>query len=321
MKKKLSLLTVAAVCLFLSGCGLNTGEIPIATEVPGVESVLPEVRAPEYTADQRTVTLYFRYGEENLLAPEIRQISVTPDTSLEEKILSELLGGPGSHSTELNAVFPAGTRVRSVSRDKRTLFVTLTQELMNGPAAENGEADPSALAAERYLAVQSLVGTVTENCEVDEVQILLAEDGKENSAARLPASYFTEGAEGPAGPVTRDSGVFLTPEVTARVLLESWRNEAWARIYPFLDQPQDDLLTSQDLIARMTGLPALTDFRLSGAGISPDGSEAVFSADMTIRQRDGSVTEMKGRILRLKRVSGMWKTDYDLLTGWVVDQQ
>lgn len=319
MKKKLILLSVAAMCLFLSGCGVRTGEIPIATDVPGFDMVLPEVRAPEYTADQKTVTLYFRYGDEELLAPEIRQISVTPDTSLEEKILSELLGGPDSHTTELNTLFPPGVRVKNVSREKRTLFVTMTTELMERPM-ETGETDRYTLDRERYLAVQSLVGTVTENCGVDEVQILLAEDGKEKGAIRLPASYFREGAEGPSGPVTRDSTVFLTPEMTAEFLMESWRNEAWAKIYPLLDQPQDDRLTYQDLVARMNGLPGITDFRLSGAGISPNGTEAVFSADITIRQRDGTVTCLQGRILRLKRVSGIWKTDYDLLTGWVVDQ-
>ena len=132
MKKLLPCLLL--VCLCLTGCA--TLSLPLeketATLVPGTNPALPEAQAPASLAVKETAVLYFRYMDEPYLAPETRQVTHSPSKPFELSLLTELISGPGSHSSDLTALFPPGTRVLSTVSRGRTLFVTLSREIMDG---------------------------------------------------------------------------------------------------------------------------------------------------------------------------------------------
>lgn len=322
--RKLALTSLALLLTAsLSGCGTPavTPEIPTATLVPGTNPVLPEVNAPKYQARQENVTLFFRYGAQPYLAGETRTLYITADTSTEERLVSELLAGPGSHTTGLNGLFPEGTKVTGVSREGRTLFVTLSSDLMNAMAdePENWREDTywqTEVPLRRRLAMQSLVGTLTENRDVDEVQVLV-EEGTET--ARLKEDYYrTDEKTGAlAASLRRDADLFLTPEVTLRHLLDRWKLEDWQGMYPFLSD--GEVTAWADFVTGMNRMPRIRAYETHGASISPDGETATFPVDLETTGRDGTEESLKGRIMRLKRVNGLWKISWEQLTGWVVE--
>ena len=125
--KKLLLLLLA---LLLTGCAaspLSQAISPLPADID-----LPQPDAPDSIASAQAATLWFRYLDEPLLAPESRTLTFSPDQPMELTLISALLGGPDAHSTDLTALFPAGTRVLSTVRQGRTLVVTLSRHIMDG---------------------------------------------------------------------------------------------------------------------------------------------------------------------------------------------
>ena len=131
MKKPVFLLFL--LLLTLSGCAplVSPLQKETATLVPGTNPVLPEAQAPASLSVKETAVLYFRYMNEPYLASEIRQVTHSPSKPFELSLLTELISGPGSHSSDLTALFPPGTRVLSTVSQGRTLFVTLSREIMD----------------------------------------------------------------------------------------------------------------------------------------------------------------------------------------------
>lgn len=114
-------------------------------------------------------------------------------------LISQLLLGPGTASADLNVLFPEGTRVLSTVRQGRTLFVTLSREIMNGYPDEPVDWQEDAewrteAPLRRVLCMQSLVATVTENCDVDQVQVLVQAGSTGSGSLRLKQNYFLDDA-------------------------------------------------------------------------------------------------------------------------------
>ena len=128
-----------SLCLLLGGCAQIMPD-PVrdaaSTLAPEVEDALPQVEAPLSASVSREVTLYFRYGDQPYLAPEVRTISVPPDQSFEWTLLQELAKGPGSRSTQLTGTLPEGCAILSAAGQGRTLFVTLSSNILKGWADE-----------------------------------------------------------------------------------------------------------------------------------------------------------------------------------------
>jgi len=321
--KKRLLILLALCALTLAGC--STARLPqggaSATNVPGVRSALPEAQAPASLDSRETATLYFRYLNEPFLAPETRIITHSPSRPYELSLLTELLSGPGSHSTDLTGLFPAGTQVLSTVTQGRTLFVTLSKEILAG-YPEDSAGTPAQQQLRRRLCMQSIVATITENCAIDRVQILVEQTSSTGGSLRLQESYFLADPQSTAlvGPMTRDDSLLLTPGRTMELLCELWRSRDWQRLYQYIARRDPstgvERVSYSDFVTAMENLPLLSQCIVTGGSVTLDGTQATYTLDAATLDK-GRETLHPGCILRLCRESGLWRVTLSQLTGWL----
>lgn len=309
--KKLMLLLLA---LLLTGCATHPLPEVAQSLPPEIEAPLPG--APDTLVSSDTVTLWFRYLDEPLLAPETRAISLSPDQPMEYALLSALLAGPDIQSTSLTGLFPAGTRLLSTVKQGRTLFVTLSREIMNGYPDEPAlwQNDPywaAEMPLRRRLCMQSLIATVTENCDIDAVQVLLEQQGDVTDSLRLRQRYYldTDDEKQLADPLTRDNGLLLSPGTAMTTVLSLWQQRDWTRLLRYVATDDEDALTNT-----LDQLPALLDFSLSGPTLA--GRTATFTLTARLRVPTGAFIRAD-RVLKLREENGLWRITPEQLTGWL----
>ena len=279
-------------------------------------SLLPRLAAGEELPaasgageSRREAVLWFRYQDEPYLAQERRTVTVSPERPFETVLLSALASGPEAQSALLGDVFPAGGRVLSTVRSGRTLFVTVNHRMLEG--AE----EPESLEA-RTLCLQAIAATVTENCEIDRVQ-LLVEQGERSltESLRLPASFLPGGsAAEPLPPLMREEGALLTPGCVARRVLALWTEQDWPRLWKYVPH---ELGGYEDFVLRMESLPALISASCEGGSVSGNRSTWTVAAELL---RDGVREEKTGGILRLTCLEGIWQVTEEQLTGWLREE-
>lgn len=307
MKKLLPLLLA---CLLLTGCTsdpLAPIASPSASDIPApVVTGLPE--------DEDLATLWFRYGTEPLLAPETRMITHSRTEGHALAILRALLDGPGAASTGLVSLFPQGTQVISCTQSANVMFVMLSRHIMNSYADEPStwQSDPywaAEVPLRRELAMQSIAATLTENCGVDSVVILVEHSGSDS--LRLRQSYYAlDGGDDLAEPLLRDESLLLTPARTAEVILKCWQERDFARLYSYLaaTDPATGAARPEesDFLALMADLPRLLHAHTEGGSVSIGGNAAVFTVSGAWL-KDGREVPFSGMVLRLTREQGVWR--------------
>lgn len=320
--KKLALLALVLSALVLGGCSAGlpfSGSL--TTAVPGIDATLPEAQAPAEQDSQETATLYFRYLDEPFLAQETRLITRSPSRPYELSLLTELLSGPGSHSADLTALFPPGTRVLSTVTQGRTLFVTLSQELLSG-YADDKTVSLEEQQLRRLLCMQSIVATITENCDIDQVQILMEQDGSATGSLRLQESYFLVDAQSttPVEPLKRQDELLLSPLRTAQLLSQLWCQRDWQRLYQYIARKDPSTgaqrVSYRDFVTAMENLPILSSCSVSGGTLTQDGTRATFTLSGATLE-NGRETLHAICTLHLCRESSLWRVTLDQLTGWL----
>ena len=313
-------------CALLSGCSTTGWSVPVATDVPGVSVPELSVSGSGAVAVKSGSVLYFRYLDEPYLAPETRTVTQAAGQSYEYALLSALLAGPGTHSASLNGVFPDGVRLLSTVKQGRTLFVTLSAEIMEPYADEpdNWQAEDEwrrEVPLRRQLCMQAIVATVTENCDIDRVQVLVQQDMATGSL-RLRQNYFMDDSEDDVlvGPMTREEGLLLTQSVTAEVILSCWQQRDWARLYRYVasTDPESGIDRSDydAFVQEMEALPAISSYTLEGSSVTADGSHATLTVSCTLLS-GLQATETGACVLHLCREDGMWRITQEDLTSWL----
>lgn len=319
------LLLAALLCpLLLGGCSQLLPD-PVrsaeSTLVPGADTVVPHAEPGDAATSLREVTLYFRYLDQPYLAPETRTLTVAPDEPFELALLRELAQGPSARSVQLSSALPEGCQILSVTGQGRTLFVTLSSNILSGWADEpaNWDQDPywqQEAPLRRQLCMQSIVATITENCDYDGVQMLVEQKDVLSDSLRLRQSWFLDGSDQDAltAPLTRQDGYLLTPSNTLLAALNAWRNQEFELLYSYIasaERPAYD-----DLTAYLQAAPRLVNFGFTGGSVSPDGLTALYTMHLYTQRQDIS-QEWNGRILRLTREGDLWKIPWAQFIGWM----
>lgn len=315
------LLLLMLLCCLLTGCTRDPLSAMVE-DVPGMD--IPAPATSEQPKNQDRATLWFRFGEEPLLAAESRVITHSRTESHVMALLRALLAGPGAAAPELRSLFPQGTQVISATQAGKIMFVTLSRHIMNGYADEPvAWRDQPAWADEvplrRRLAMQSIAATVTENCNVDTVVILVEQTGAATDSLRLRQGYYTLDSNMTlADPLTRDESLLLTPSRTAEVILQCWQERDFTRMYRYIARTDPASGTNRpseaDCLAALAALPHLLHARAEGGSISANGDTVVF----TLRGawlENGQEVPFDGLILRLTREKGLWRVGLSQLTG------
>ncbi|MBQ8555329.1 MAG: GerMN domain-containing protein [Clostridia bacterium] len=296
--------------LLLSSCAARS---PLSPVTAPEDVTIPAPQSPATT--QETATLWFRFDQEPLLAPEERSLDLSPTKAYELTLLEALLAGPSASASELQGLFPQGTRVLATTRQGRTLFVTLSRQIMNRYPDETEGVDTAESRLRRLLAMQSIAATVTENCDVDTVIVLVEQSDAVTDSLRLKESYYLTGSDAPAAPLKRDESLLLTPTTTLSTILQCWQDRDFARLYRYV--ARTDAATGQqrpqeaEFIAQMEGLPHLTQWAVSGGSVS--GDRATLSALMHCA--DGGTASETAGVFRLMRERGLWKIEYSQLSS------
>lgn len=315
------LLPLLLCCLLLSGCTRDP-LIPMANTATASDVPAPVVA--ELPASRNQATLWFRYGKEPLLTSETREIAFSPTESYALSLLRALIEGPSAAATELGGLFPQGTQVISATQSGRVMFITLSRHIMNGFADEPSNwRDQPYWAAEvplrRQLAMQSIAATLTENCAVDVVVILVEQTAATTDSLRLRQSYYTlDGDTALAEPLIRDEEMLLTPARTADIILQCWQESDFTRLYRYIahTDPATGMVRPDEaaFAQAMSGENHLLHASVKGGSISGDGQTAVFTV-IGAWLVDGEEQPFTGMPLRLTREKGVWRVGLSQLTG------
>lgn len=75
------------------------------------EDEIPRADGDDAAATDTSALIWYRYGDEPMLAAERRTVSRLPNEPYETALLRLLLEGPSLNAPALRGLFPAGTRV------------------------------------------------------------------------------------------------------------------------------------------------------------------------------------------------------------------
>lgn len=321
MMKRLLLLLL--LCLPLAGCSYDHDPLE-SMAVTVTDEEIPAPAVADLPVLSESATLWFRFGEEPLLAPESREIGYRQSEGYARRLLEALVQGPSAASTELEGLFPPGTQVRSVTKSGRLMFVTLSRHIMNSFADEPAAwRDQPRWAVEvplrRELAMQSIAATLTENCDVDAVIILVEQTDPATDSLRLRNGYYTlDGDTTIAPPLARDESLLLSPTRTAEILLQCWQESDYARMYRYvarIDPASGGVRPAEsDFVQLMTAQPHLLYAQAAGGSVSADGQRALVSFSGAWLA-NGAEQPFEALPLTLVREKGVWRIGLTQLTG------
>lgn len=285
-------------------------------------SMEPDIQPTEEEemVQQRVVTLYYRMQGEDLLAAETRLVYFPSDRQTERVLAETLMSGPSPRLLELTGLFPSGTKVYSSWRTGNLLTVILSREFLSTPSGVplDWEGDSywrSEVYMRRQLALTSIVNTITEATDYTSVQFLVQENDSDPTGRRLFMSELYDGAPSDQllAPMLRNEHLILTHANTADVLLESWKEQTFDRMYRFIAQdttqrPTDSAFQEE---MRQRNMP-LIHYSISAGTVSNDGQSAVMEATFEYRTELGTV-QVQNFPLHLIREDGVWKITYSEL--------
>ncbi len=310
MKRWLHLLCLLCAGLLLGGCAtqsMNPLAKNEATAVPGLAMNLHPAKAAEGNEQQVPVTLYFRYLDEPMLAPEARVLTVRRDESVELAIVRALVDGPSAGHSELRRLLPAAAAVESVSSRGELLFVTFNEGLLNDDVPADWALDDAWRTEApllRRLAAQSIAASLTESYPYTGVQLLVHRAEALQPDLRLENSYFLDGRAGLSDPIARDEGLILTPANTANALLAAWQQHDVETLYRYVaDAEKPAYAAAAETLAQA---PALAQYSVSGGSVSQDGQKAVITVNLATLDT-GAQMDTAAYPLLLQRDNGVWK--------------
>ncbi|HML46524.1 MAG TPA: GerMN domain-containing protein [Clostridia bacterium] len=319
-KRRFGGLLLLGLLLILSGC---QGAPPTAMLVQSAQTPAPEEAADASgvtRSDEHTVALYYRLQGEDMLARETRTIALPNDYRLESRLIELLIEGPRASNLELTGLFPANTRLISVSEQDTMLFVTLSQEFLSTPhdMPVNWRDDRSLyeeVLARRRLAVDSIVNTLTECTEYTSVQLLIQPNVQEAYGQRIARKEIYASETDSTllfGPVYRSESMILTHYNTANIIL-SWQQKNWERLYRFVANKQGRPTAEafeQEMDERRI---SLFSYSISPGHVSSDGQKAIFSVQLGLSGADGVHQIITSVPLAFTLEQDIWKISYETL--------
>ncbi len=318
MKQRFCCLLVCfcLLCAVLCGCSPSFYGIKERTDEGDpsgyVQEILPNGQG---TASSRMpATVYFRYLDQELLTPVNFDFLLSAQSSLEEMIVQRLIDGPDDPSLEFNSLINPETRIVQIKEQSGYLSIVLSAEFLQDYD------DLGLTAADRRLAILSIVDSITELGQYSRVLVLVDKQGN-GTGARLTGEEagFSNLGSSYLEPLARDTSVLLTVEHAVEQALQALVKKEYASLTDWL--AQTDLsgasLPDEDTLAADLGAAhSLVSFALlDGVSLSYDGQQATVLLDYTCTDASGQPVKFQSIPLRLIREK-VWKVSYaSLLAG------
>ena len=167
---------------------------------------------------------------------------------------------------------------------------------------------PDVYTQRRNFCLYSIANTLTENCDIVKVQILVDRQNASQQSYRLPESFFRQaGAQGFVGAIHREESIIMSPYNALQALLTAWMTRRDDDVYGFLADTHmlSPVLTLESFTDILSGADPLTGFILT-PGITGENAEtALFTCDLSFGT--GEETYIAEKIpLRMFRQNDWW---------------
>ena len=272
--------------------------------------------------DTLDVTLYYRYGQTNILGMESALLEAERQESVAAQIVEQLIAGPDAAHGRLSGVFPRGTDVYTVTESGSTVFVTLSREFLGKPDGAPEDWEDSAYWQEeatlrRWLAAQSIICALTEGGRYQRVQLYVA-DAADSVARRIPLCYFDLSVMDTTvvlAASSRDEAAILTPQRAIQMIFDGWQRRDWESVYALLCADETGHLpTLSAFEAQMRAEDAtLLTAEASFGSVNAGGNAATLMVDGAVRLKDGGSFRLIRQSVPMVRVSDNWAMRFDTL--------
>lgn len=318
MKKAIMAILLALVFVFLTPAlmeRLDAWRNAVREGAPAAQQEPLFTQRTQSASDEIEVTLYYRYGETAVLGMERHTLDLRREETVARSIVEQLVAGPDGAHGRLSGVFPRDTQVLSVTTEGSTVFVTLSEAFLGRPdgAPEDWE-DLAIWQAEatlrRWLAVQSLVCSLTEGGRYQRVQLYVARSD-DDVPERIPLCWFDQSITDRAvvlAACSRDEQVILTPQRAMQMILDGWQQRDVAAVYAMLCEDEDgQMLTLSALEARLREADvSLLTAEISGGTIDATGRTATIVLDGAIRSSESGEARIIRESVPLVLVDDNW---------------
>jgi len=277
--------------------------------------------------DTLGVTLYYRFGDTNVLGAQRVMLDLRREETIATRIVQHLVEGPDIAHGRLSGVFPQGTQVISVTGEERTAFVTLSNDFLGGPDGAPADWEDLSVwqeeaALRRRLAVQSIVLSLTEDGRYQRVQLYVA-DNDDDIPRRIAMAWLDPSATDPSlvlAASPRDEKVMLTPGRALDMILDAWQKRDFAALYPLTAPPEGgEMPTLSAFEAEMKRIDvSLLDYAFSQGTVSYDGQIATLVLDAQIRSALGGDAQIIRESVPLVRWEDNWAIEMDTLRSLMI---
>lgn len=284
-------------------------EPPAAAQSPTFEEQLG-VKQESSLLD---VTLYFRFGETNLLGACSAQLDMRREETVAASIVQSLLDGPDAAHDRLTALFPQGTMLIGVASEGATAFVTLSEAFLGIPDGAPSDWEDSAAwqkeaTLRRRMAFESIVLALTEEGRYQRVQLYVA-GSDDDIPQRIPLYWFDQSATDinvMLAPCARDENAMLTPQRTLEQILEDWQKQDWGALYTFLLR-EEEMPTLSEFEEEMRQRDVtLLSYELTSGTVSLNGETATVVLNAQIDAKDGGEAKLTRESVPLVRQDDNW---------------
>ena len=296
-------------------------EAPKQSAVTAPRDPLFEEMAQSVT-DTLDVTLYYRYGQTNVLGMESALLEAAREENVAVQIVRQLVAGPDAAHGRLSGVFPRGTEVLSVTESGDTVFVTLSDDFLGRPDGAPEDWEDLAVWQEeatlrRFLAAQSIICSLTEGGRYQRVQLYVAAH-TEDVPRRIPLCYFDLSVTDPSvvlAASSRDEAAILTPQRAIQMIFDAWQRRDWESVYALLCEDETgNLPTLSAFEAQMRAADAtLLTAEATFGSVDVSGNMATLMVDGAVRLRDGGDVRLIRQSVPMIRRADNWAMRLDTL--------
>lgn len=330
MKKTIICLLMTALLLMAGERGLRRDAQAYIRSLFESKTQAPEAvqqealfeRDAQPVTDTLDVTLYYRYGQTNVLGMESALIETAREESIARAIVEQLVAGPDAAHGKLSGVFARGTDVISVAEADDTAFVTLSEEFLGRPDGAPEDWEDLAVWQEeatlrRWLAAQSIICALTEGGRYQRVQLYVAQSS-EDVPRRIPLCYFDLSIADPAvvlAASSRDEAAILTPQRAIQMIFDGWQQRDWESVYALICADREGHLpTLSAFEAQMRAADVtLVTAEASFGSVDAGGSTATLMVDGAVRLKDGGSRRLIRQSVPMVRVADNWAMRLDTL--------
>lgn len=284
-------------------------ESPAAAQSPTFEEQLGVKRESSLL----DVTLYFRFGETNLLGACSARLDMRREETVAASIVQSLLDGPDAAHDRLTALFPQETTLIGVASEGTTAFVTLSEAFLGIPDGAPSDWEDSAAwqkeaTLRRRMAFESIVLALTEEGRYQRVQLYVA-GSDDDIPQRIPLYWFDQSATDinvMLAPCARDENAMLTPQRTLEQIFEDWQKQDWGALYTFLLR-EEEMPTLSEFEEEMRQREvALLSYELTSGTVSLNGETATVVLNAQIDAKDGGEAKLTRESVLLVRQDDNW---------------